>query len=778
MKRSTKILYYILMLAVAAVTTRLSLSYMVSRPDSLFVEIGGDSMKNYYSFIYHALFGDGFKFMGMNYPIGENIIYADGQPLLSILLQKVGISSYEQALTVIHLAIVAGFFLCIVYCYKILCYYKVHPLVAMLGASLLTIMSPQIYRVLGHFGLSYMCIVPMLFYWTIRYNDTQRIIYILYTLLAGCLFSLLHPYLGALVSIWVMFYMLTYIITERAKMMAKVKFLVPLVIVSALIVVFVKLVLVFTDPVTDRSTYPLGMFNNCITYKSVLISNISSFWQLIFNGKEQDVGDGGYLGLVGTLIFFVGAVLMLIRLIGRKQISFFGIDDTDFNPRWILLAIFVLIFAHGAPLVWMKKSIDYISALRQFRTLGRFVWIFYYISAIYVVIIIYRGFILLRQRGAHTKAFLLLFISFGIWAYEAKGYVDFLDKKMLPAAYNYDFIFNKLEYQPVWDDFLAERGYSANDFQAILGLPYYHIGSEKLWIYKDNAWMSTIAIATALRLHLPIMDVNMSRTSWSQTFQQVRILSGLYSDKSILDSLPNDKPILVLYQTNIAENDDTKLLLRVSDSLGIYGDDLGVYALDPVKLKHVCDSAVSSALAISDIMTSTDSCIGCDNMPYVIDHFDDKETTVALSGQGAWLPESQNNDQIFRRYSLNRLDSNEATYELSIWVKVNNYDHRSPVINAEFTDDKGVHVVTHSLISIESTDNYGDIWLRASLEFSLPGNVANMNLYMGTAEKDNYIALDELLLRPISSLVVQRSVKKGGEVFISANGHIISKKKQ
>lgn len=773
MKRSTKTLYYILMLIIAIVVTRYTLSYFVTRPGSILIDIGGDSMKNYYSFLYHSMFGDGFWFMGMNYPLGENIIYADGQPLLSILLQKVGITSLSQALAVLHLAIVAGFFLCIVYCYKILCYNKVHPMVAIIGACLITIMSPQIFRVMGHFGLSYMCIVPMLYYWTIKYHDSKRIIYILLLVIVGCIFSLLHPYMGAVTSIWVLCYIFSYFIAQKVSLKSKLKHITPLVIAVGFIALFVKSVLVLTDPVTDRSTNPLGVFDNYITYKSVLISNISSLWQFILNGKAYETGDGGYLGIVGSILFLLGITVLMVRKVRGQKATLL-----QYDPIWILVAVFALIFSFGIPLVWMKSAFDHIAALRQFRTLGRFVWMFYYVASIYGVIVLYRCFLFLKAKGSLAKGITLLVVSFGIWGFEAKGYIDFYHKQLAPAMYNYDVIFNRIKIEQDWDEFLIEHGYRPDDLQAILGLPYYHIGSEKLWLLKDNAWMSTISMKAALQLYLPIMNVNMSRTSWSQTFKQAKILSGLYSDKSIIDSLPNNKPILVLSQPNIPTDPDVRLLLDIADSLGSFGGDLSVFALDPLKLKRVCDSAVANALLIAENATITDTCINGKPNAYVVDHFDNIYTDNGLAGSGAWPVDSQLSNEILRLYnfSIDSTDTTEQVYELSIWAKVNTYDHRSPEIKADILDADSNYIETIYLRGTESTDMMGGLWLRISTYFTMPKNAGGISIYMREDQKENYFFLDELLLRPASSLIISKLQQKDS-ITILANNHIINSRK-
>src|SRR5689334_3994983 len=80
---------------------------------------------------------------------------------------------------------------------------------------------------------------------------------------------------------------------------------------------------------------------------------------------------------------------------------------------------------------------------------------------------------------------------------------------------------------------LNKHNHKGSDFQSIILLPYIHVGSEKLWVSSTD-WVVSLGIRPALELHLPIVDVMMSRTSWSQTLKQVRTVAGPFADKPLL----------------------------------------------------------------------------------------------------------------------------------------------------------------------------------------------------------------------------------------------------
>jgi len=68
--------FFIACIAALAVTVY-SLSYIVLSPGSILLSMEGDAPKNYFTFLYHSLYGDGAWFAGMNYPFGEHIVFTD-----------------------------------------------------------------------------------------------------------------------------------------------------------------------------------------------------------------------------------------------------------------------------------------------------------------------------------------------------------------------------------------------------------------------------------------------------------------------------------------------------------------------------------------------------------------------------------------------------------------------------------------------------------------------------------------------------------------------------
>src|ERR1022692_4753739 len=145
-KSSQPLLWFLVAVLFAVGSTVLILSYMVTDPAHVINELGGDCGKNYFTFLYHSIYGKGVWFDGMNYPYGEHIIYADGQPALSTFLHLFQPLDPHYALATMNLAISLSYVVAILFTYKILTRFGVNPFIAILFACLINLLSPQVMR--------------------------------------------------------------------------------------------------------------------------------------------------------------------------------------------------------------------------------------------------------------------------------------------------------------------------------------------------------------------------------------------------------------------------------------------------------------------------------------------------------------------------------------------------------------------------------------------------------------------------------------------------------
>jgi hypothetical protein len=751
--------------------TAYMLSEFVIHPQSSMMTLGGDAGKNYLSYFYHCMYDKGVWYHGMNYPYGEHIVYADGQSLLTIPLSYLNQYVHFKRgalLTILNLSIALSYVIGVVYMYKTLLQFRVAPWAAIIFAGLIISLSPQVLRAEVHFALANMCFIPMLFYWFVRYNQGGGSKYMLYTFLLGSLMAFQHPYFGGLLFIWIVLYVTGYWLLQKLPVLKKVKHTLPPIFCLLGVYVVITLFMKLTDPVHDRPVYPYGALQTVTSLQLITTSSLSPIWKFIAAHTDCTIsstsGEGYiYIGITATLVCLVALLAAIVQFANRRQTNT-EIAGTGFPAVWLFVGIGSLILAAGIPFVWhMEWLFEYMSILRQFRALGRFGWIFYYIITTYTAVRLYGWYAHAVAKNRIVWAWAILLVPILLWARESKAYMKQIRNDAKGGYYNFTTFF--MIYQDTWDDFLAKSQMKGNDFQAVIMLPFIHIGSEKLWLHETEGWVVTLGAKAAIALRLPLVNTMMSRTSLVQTEKQVRLIGGPYADKPLLRDAPGKKPYLLLHFENDSLDPDQQYLLSVSDYIG----DLSachVYVLHPEKLKASDKRYTDSAIFVARNMRVGDSSVYGAGSWY-INHYDSGSSTQKLFGTGAAKPVDGDGKHYAVRIPVQPAYADER-YEFSTWVLVQAGDYRNPEFDLEIKDSAGRIIKTEHVFGKESTDNRG-LWFRVSSYIKLPAHTTAVWCRQSAYNYPCYFALDELMLRPANSIIISKSAD--GDVM--ANNHLL-----
>lgn len=766
-------LWLLAAVVLAICVTTYTLSYIVTQPWHIMTELGADGGKNNYTYLYQSLYGNGLWFQGMNYPYGEHIVYTDGQPILSVPLSYFK-TSIGTALTVMWWLISLSYVLAIVYLYKTLTYFKVQPLLAMCFAAFIVMYTPQQLKLSGHYALSYTCVIPMLFYWTVQYYARNQWKYPAYILLMGIITSFLHPYFAAVILVWTGFYTVGYLLLRREQLLLKVKHLAPLLAAVAGIFLVFGVFMRITDPIHDRPVTPFGILENCTHPRDVFSSIYSPlWWQIEHNGIYKRVSFGGegytYLGL--ATMFIVGCSVLFGIINKVKKAPGNTIVHADgFQPIWLFVAVASLLFGMGAPFTWhMQWLLEYASMLKQFRTLGRFSWIFYYVITTYGAVVV--SYWYSRSISANKKgiAIIAVLLPVALWCYEIKDYVNRTRASVARSIDNYNtFVSNGTQS---WAQFLAAHKYSRDSFQAIIVLRFFEVGSEKLWLGHNeevSAWTVALGVQSSYQLHLPMMDCMMSRTSWAQAFNQVKIAGGPYTDKPVLNDIKSNKPFLLLTVDVEPVEPDQQYLLEASDSIGHYRN-CTVYACYPDRIKANDKRYKGQAIAAAGAITSGDTCIK-QTGGWFTEHFDTGNVRLAFFGTGGAQYDSAATKDIVTAPVTPAYD--KQLYEFSCWFLTPGDNFKSPYCVVEMLDSARQIIATQGAATKEATDTRG-LWMRNHAYFAVPGNTRYIRCKVLKDADHSYFAMDELLLMPADAVILSKA--KDGTLLV--NNHIVSTQK-
>ncbi|NCU03923.1 MAG: hypothetical protein GXC73_08040 [Chitinophagaceae bacterium] len=527
-------------------------------PNSAMFSVEGDGLKNYFSVLYYLQNDHALHFTGMNYPFGEHLSFADGQPALAVPFQYLALvipqlRNYGFAL--INISALLSFAIAAWVTYKILLHYKVQMVFAAIGALLLIFFSPQLIRIQAHYGLSYACAFPIAWYCSIKLNEGKHLLkWSILTVAMLVMFGLLHFYLAALNALFLFsfaFFRLVFSFRKTVYKQQLANWLTP-----ALGLVLLQLFMFVTDTISDRPPRPWGFFYAIADWSSILLPHPTD---ILGNPTRQldRFGEGfAYLGLipiVALLFLFIRFAGNMIKLRVQKIKKRLLTESS----LYFLSAVPALLFSMCIPFVWgLEELVDLFPFLRQFRVLGRFAWVFYYVAAVYAVQFLYVCFRLYAQHRLKQTGYTFMILAAVIWSTETVARINAINHRIQPVRAKYaEFTDNR------FIQLLSSSGHYANEFQAILAFPFFHQGSEQFSIeYGPSQYEGMKA---AYQLKIPLVNVVMSRTSLQQSCEVMQLLSDTLIEKKILSRF-NTKPLLLVTSGTVFSVQEQQLIAKAT----------------------------------------------------------------------------------------------------------------------------------------------------------------------------------------------------------------------
>lgn len=560
---------------------------VIQHPNNYLFAAGGDGLKTYYSsawFVKHN--PPGAIHTGFAYPTGNHLVYADLNPTLSGIMRWFSnhitdISNYVPG--IINYSMILSFFPCVFFVFLILRKNHLNQGAAFLFAIVITWLSPQIDRFTGHYALSYLFFVPMMWYLLIRLFEGKRTwLWLGLYLLALIIFEFAHPYHFLIGAGFLYAYAFVHLLQNLGKWRNNLKLYIPIFLLGVLpIVVLLAWQKATTTTGTDFVKYPYGFEHYLAGFETLFLPakpsdyRPSPLWEALkfsgvldiligSEGSHRDNMEGSaYVGLMG-LLMLGGVYIRMIWLLIAAAIAASKAKANRFKLFWqrgpkrilrpvlpaglrpaIWASILLLPLATGWIFDQLPFLLDIADFLRQFRSLGRMAWPFYYAFMVLCAWLLFAFYRRLRMQSGNSRLWMA-----GIWLMLAASAFWMFESRILIRAQT-SFIFqntiepNYKDWKTDYTALLQEKGYQPDDFQAILAFPFYHIGSEKL---VQQGWhASFFSKAASLNLDLPIVNNYVARAPLAASLETIQLVSHPLIKKTLPEKFPNQKPILLLY---------------------------------------------------------------------------------------------------------------------------------------------------------------------------------------------------------------------------------------
>ena len=289
-------------------------------------------------------------------------------------------------------------------------------------------------------------------------------------------------------------------------------------------------------------------------------------------------------------------------------------------------------------------------------------------------------------------------------------------------------------------------------FQALLPLPYYHIGSENIWLeFVGNHYSRTQM--TAFFTGVPDMGVNMSRTAIGKMLKSVQLVYHPGEIPRILDELPDNRPLaLMVYPSRWEEVQRRyKHLLRKATPvydhpemkvLSLSLDSIRSYVRWHTDSVHQAMSA--AALYPAGAWRSTQP-----NTPLFQQSYDLLTTAPhVFQGKGAFTGYMDDTVRICRQHLP------KGQYTLSLWIYAKQdmgMTHEVRIVENERSNGQEVHFGHEGLrFYLQSIVND---WALFEVPFEVYGNDSQMTVWTYKHTVHEPFGLDEVLIKPRDATV-------------------------
>jgi len=718
----------------------LVLDTLWKHPSEILLREYTDAIKNYYVPIWYVLHDSSAHFSGMQYPYGDNYVFGDVQPALAETLRWYHVhvqplSAYE-VVAAINLALAIGFSLCYLCVYLLLREVNLPWLYSLLLAFLITYLSPQLMRLTGHYGLAYAFAVPAV--WLLCHyvlNKKWPVLWFVLLYLLQVLLIFLHVYYAVICGVFVLaIASFSLLYRYRVWRTALPRFGLAVASVALAFVTF-QLWIAINSTVTDRVKVPYGFEAALANFQSIFLPSYMPLW---FDSKVEYEGMA-YTGTIGFLVLAFWIYKFGGYIVKRKvQLIIHPVLPEPLRAAF-WPSIVIMFLSMGVPLMWIKDWLP--DSLMQFRSLGRLAWVFYYFITITGAYGLYQAYRYLSIKGLKKLALLLVLFSVGYWFYEMELFVRplqmrFYDNYKTNSA-------DRFLLGEIPDSIVDAHRLNMGSFQAIIPLPFFSNGSEKLVAIAHNL-LEYSTYRTSLQFGMPIVASNMARTSVSQNATIWQLFSNPIIDRAYIDDLNGDnRPFLLMYYSNSSLTEGEDAMLEKASKLFTVGA-VDYYSITVEQLKGEEHNYFEDYIAGRDTMQQLGDAFVSEQGFYYSDGFDENKNQLGLQLSGALHAIK---DTVWLTKKLD-IPANDDTLEISYWLYLDPAYCGLGELWGTLESDMGNIAIYAN--PADGKDIFKQ-WKRISVAIGPIKEPATLTLFM----TGRYITIDRLLIKPQSATIYQ-----------------------
>lgn len=716
---------------------------VLQHPNSYLFSHGGDAVKSYFNFSYHLKYGDGIKYQGINYPYGEHLQFINSHPVYLAIFKPISriIPLENYGVAILNLLMIFSILLTAPFIFLILRKFKLPRWYALIVALIILFLSPQFDRIKGHFEMTHLFYIPMFWYFLLRFREGNKTwIWGALLILSALMGGFTSAYFVAFYAIFLFSVLLADIWNYRKNLKVYLKPGLIFLAMIAIPLIIVKGSTAVTDWANDRPDNPWGFYVFHANPFSIFLppnQNIHFLFDKWFKISYQWEGRA-YIGLPATLLAIGMIVSSIYYLVQKKKTSILFMNK-ELNT-YLLGATLVLLFSMCIPFKFgFGFLLEILPPVRQFRALGRFAWIFYYVFTVYAAYQFYHLYLKLKEKGMPSFAFIFLSFMMLAWSFDAA-----INTK---KSFSGIFLSNdKLESNDIdYLHMLQEANINIDTYQAIFFLPYANTSGDKL-LFEEGMNAFSEAMKCSYHTALPLIESFSPRLPFSNALSSVQMLADSCIRKTRLDDM-NEQAIL-LVMTNEQMTAQEQWMKSHASTLLSY-ENVTLAHFEPT----ILEDSYTAWLQYVDSVKAT--LIGTENIKANVSldriytlNFDEYQSDQVFTGSGAFF-ERRNGLEVFNEKFSDK--GIIGSYELSFWMYFDTrmYDMPQPKIHIFNEDGKLEKTIR---LNNRQIHNVFNSWVRVEQQLNIEASKRYQLSING-----KYVTIDDLLLKPLGCNVWQNS---------------------
>ena len=742
---------------------------IVFSPNQYMFNDTGDGLKNYYTLAYQVKNDSSFTELGgMNYPYGEHFFYTDSHPIVSIVIKsiaKVYPAVVDYSVGVINFLMILSIFFTYITAYFLLRKFGIKQVVAFVGAISIGLLAPQIFRMGGHYALSYSIAIPLTWLLLLRYKENPKLMCIALLAINNMFWLLIHAYLGIILIGFVAFYYLIDVALNLKLNIKNYKKHISFILSVVLPILVFELMLFFTDNHADRTSNPTGFFIYNAELDDILLPHAGmGFYRSFldsFVSINQKWEGWAYIGFWSAM-FFVFLVFSFVYSLATKKIKVFRntyFDNKRLNLS-LLSSIVLLVFSFGIPFKQFPSLLEQFSIFKQFRATGRFDWVFYFVFIVFSFYALNKLYVYLLEQKPY-KAYIAIAVVFVVYLYEGSiqqySMLKHMDKQenIFLSSYKDKLIPN-------------EAMVEFSKYQAIIPMPFYHFGSE-VFSVAGKLDPERISMLYSYHFGIPMLSAYLTRVSVSESKNVISMLSPTYYRKELANDITNHDKFLII-ETKDKKSKYEKDVIERSEFL-FSKDGYNFYQIKPEDLfKHTAKEDIAKFNSIKDsAFVYQDGFYLSDTSKYFYyNSFEHSPNKISFRGKGSGAVD-KNVEKIIANFNANTFKE-KTKYSLSIWAYNADWN-----LNEHFRfglieyNEKGD--VWEQEFYPELSQMINGDWSLVEFDYTMKNKTNNLKLYTrGSVYSHGTIVYDDLLIYEYP-LRIYKEIEPNKELFF--NNHQI-----